>query len=262
MRNVLTIAGKELRIYLTTWTSYILFGAFMLITAYFFQVFVIRFQLDAQEMMQRQAAAMLEQMNLTDRVLLPVFANISVFFLFLLPVLTMRLIAEERRGKTLELLMTLPARPLEIVLAKYLAAVAIMATMLALTLVFPLLLHAFGTGEVSPVDWNTVWASYVGLLLMGAASVAVGLFTSAVTESQVIAAVVGFGTLLILYVIGGDPQGEGGAWQSLLEYLSITSHLEKFVRGIVRTSDVVYYLSLAFVGLFLTHRVVEAQRWR
>ncbi|MBI3178967.1 MAG: ABC transporter permease subunit [Deltaproteobacteria bacterium] len=261
MRNVLTIAGKELRIYLTTWTSYILFGAFMLITAYFFQVFVIRFQLDAQEMMQRQAG-MLEHLNLTDRVLLPVFANISVFFLFLLPVLTMRLVAEERRGKTLELLMTLPARPLEIVLAKYLAAVAIMGMMLALTVVFPVLLHAFGTGEASPVDWSTVLTSYVGLALMGAACVAVGLFTSAVTESQIIAAVVGFGTLLILYVIGGDPEGQGGVWQSVLDYLSITSHLEKFVRGIVRISDVAYYLSLAFVGLFLTHRVVEAQRWR
>ena len=113
-----------------------------------------------------------------------------------------------------------------------------------------------------PVDWGSVAVGYGGMFLLGAAFVAVGLFASSLTESQIVAVIVGFASLLMFYVIGLAARGEEGFWQQLLEYLSVTSHLEPFVRGLVRVSDVVYYLSLAFVGLFLTHRVVEAQRWR
>jgi ABC-2 type transport system permease protein len=264
MSNTLAIAGKELRVYLTTWTSYIIFGAFLLITAFFFQRLVVEYQFHSMQYMQMRSQQMMEQMNLTDWVMGPLFLNITVFFLFMLPILTMRLIAEERRGKTLELLMTSPVRPLEVVLGKYLAAAAVMAIMLCLTLVFPLLLQVFGTteGAQSPLDWNSVWVGYLGMGLLGASFVAVGLFTSSITESQIVAVIVGFAALLMFYVIGLAARGEEGFWQAFFAYLSITNHLESFVRGVVRVADVVYYLSLTFVGLFLTFRVVEAQRWR
>lgn len=263
MRNTLAIAGKETRVYLTTWTSYILFGAFMLITAFFFQRLVIEFQLRAMQFMQMQAQPMMEQMNLTDWVMAPLFMNITVFFLFMLPMLTMRLIAEEKKGKTLELLMTAPVRPIEIVLGKYLSAVAIMGIMLALTFIFPLLLQIYGGGSgASPLDWRSIAVGYGGMFLLGAAFVSVGLFASSVSDSQIIAVIVGFAVLLMFYVIGLAARGQEGFWQNFFQYMSVSAHLEGFVRGIVRVTDVVYYVSLIFVGLFLTFRVVEAQRWR
>jgi ABC-2 type transport system permease protein len=202
-------------------------------------------------------------MNLTDWVVGPVVVNASVFLLFLVPILSMRLFAEEHKGKTLELLMTTPVRPVEIVLGKYLAGLVVLCIMLGLTIVFPLLLEILGQGaESSPLDWHTVGASYLGLFLFGAACVAIGLLASSLTESQIVAAIVAFAVLLMLWVIGLAARGQEGFWQKLLEYLAITTHMESFVRGILKISDVVYYASLAFVGLFLTHRVVDAQRWR
>jgi ABC-2 type transport system permease protein len=263
MRNAVAIAAKDLRVYLTTWTSYILFGAFTFITAFFFYQLVKEFQLQLLELSQSRMQAALEQMNLTDWVMGPVFVNAGVFLLFLVPVLSMRLVAEERRGRTLELLMTTPVRPAEIVLGKYLAALVILAIMLILTMVFPMLLHVVGeSADTSPLDWNTIWVSYLGLYLFGAACIAVGLFASSLTESQIVAAIVSFAVLLLFWVIGLAARGQEGFMRQLLEYLSLTGHLESFVRGILKLSDVVYYLSLAFVGLFLAYRVVEAQRWR
>lgn len=264
MRNTIAIAGKETRIYLTTWTSYILAGAFLMVTAFFFYESVRQFLVMSQQYSMQQAEGMLEQMNLTDWVMAGVFHSVAFFFLFLLPILTMRLVAEERKTKTLELLLTAPVRPLEIVLGKYLGALLIMVLMLAVTVVFPLLLHIYGAsgGDAAPVDWNTVGAGYFGLFLLGAAFVAVGLFASAVTESQIIAVVVGWAILLMFYVIGVTAQGQEGPTRELLEHLGLLNHLETFIQGIVSLKSVVYYLSLAFVGLFLTYRVIEAQRWR
>jgi len=265
MGNILAIAGKDARVFLTTWTSYVLFGFFMLITAFFFGALVEQFQLISMQSMQSQQAWMLEQLNLTDMVMGNVFRNVGVFFLFMLPILTMRLLAEERKAKTLELLMTSPVRPLEIVLGKYFAALLIMSMMLALTLIFPVLLTIYGgtaQGGQSALDWHTVGVSYLGMFLLGAAFVAVGLLASAVTESQIVAVIISFAMLLIFFVIGFAARGQQGFWQGFFDYLSITNHLEDFVRGIIKVSSVVYYLSLVFVGLFLTYRVVEAQRWR
>ncbi len=264
MRNTLAIAGKDVRVYLTTWTSYILFGAFMLVTAFFFQELVEQYQSYSQQYLANQAAYMLEQMNLTDMVLGNVFRNVAVFFLFMLPIMTMRLMAEEKRGKTLELLMTAPVRPIEIVLGKYLAALVMMGIMLLLTLVFPLLLHIYGgtQGGESALDWSTVWVSYLGMFLLGAAFASIGVFASSVTESQIVAVIVSFSVLMMFFVIGFAARGQEGFWQQLFEYASITTHLEDFIKGVLKVSGLVYYTSVAFLGLFLTYRVVEAQRWR
>jgi ABC-2 type transport system permease protein len=263
VRNTLAIAGKECRVYLTTATSYVLFAAFVLITAFFFQRLVVEYQFRAMQYMQMQQAGMLEQMNLTDWVMGPLFLNITVFFVFMLPILTMRLIAEERRNHTLQLLLTSPVRPWEIVCGKYLSGVFLMAVMLALTLPFPLLLQVYGgSAAQSALDWRSVATGYGGMFLLGAAFVAVGLFSSAITDSQIVAVVTGFATLLMFYVIGMAARGQEGFWQNVCSYLAINTHLEAFVRGIVRLTDVVYYLTLAGIPLFLTYRVLEAQRWR
>jgi ABC-2 type transport system permease protein len=263
VRNIWAMCVKEMRIYMTTATSYVLMAAFLIISAFFFQRLVIEFQLRALQAMQMQDEAAMAQMNLTDWIMAPLFLNITVFFLFMLPILTMRLLAEERRQKTLELLMTAPIRPIEIVLGKFASGVLVMLLMLGSTVIFPVLLQRYGgAGQAAVLDWHCVASAYLGMALLGASFVAVGLFASALSDSQIVSVIVGFATLLLFYVIGLAARGQEGFWQSFLQYLSINTHLEGFVHGVIRSTDVVYYLSLTFVGLFMTHQVVEAQRWR
>src|SRR5262249_48930497 len=153
-----------------------------------------QFQYYSQQYVANQADYMLEQMNLTDMVMGNVFRNVGVFFLFILPILTMRLIAEEKKGKTLELLMTSPVRPSEIVIGKYLAALLMMVIMLGLTVIFPLLLQIYGgntlPGAAGPLDWGTIGVGYLGMFLLGASFLAVGLFASSISESQIVAVIV------------------------------------------------------------------------
>lgn len=261
--NVVTIAGKELRIYGTTAIAYVLVAGFLELTAFFFYLLMRDFQLRRLELAQQRAAAILDYVNLTDLVIGPMLSYVAMFFVFLLPVLTMRLFAAERSGKTLELLLSMPIGPAQIVLGKFLGAWLIMATMLALTLIFPISLQLFaGDADPNAVDWSTVAAGYLGMLLLGSAAVGVGLFASAITESQIVAVVIAFGVLLGLMVIGVAGRGQPEMIKAVLEYVSLGNHLNPFVRGIVRSVDVVYYLSLTFVGLYLSYRVVEAQRWR
>jgi ABC-2 type transport system permease protein len=263
MRGTLAIAGKETRVYFSTWLSYAVIALFLVITAYFFQALVRQFQFMVAQYMQMQAPQMTEQMNLTDMVMTPLLANTSVFFLFFVPIITMRLFAEERSKRTLELLLTSPVRPIEIVLGKYLAALLLLAVMLGATLVFPVVLQAFGNSAGETVlDWKSIWTGYLGLFLMGAAAVAIGLFASSLTDSMVIAAVLSFVALIVLYVIGFSAQGQTGFWKAFYEHVAISGHLEGFVRGIIRTPSLVYYTSLAVLGIFCTYLVVEAQRWR
>jgi ABC-2 type transport system permease protein len=187
-----------------------------------------------------------------------------VFFVFMLPILTMGLIAEERSGKTLALLLTSPIRPIEIVIGKYIAGVVLMGIMLALTLIFPLLLEGFGSGssDVLILDWNSIATGYLGMFLLGSGFVAIGLFASSLTESQIVAVVISFFITLMFIVIGIASKGQSETWAQIINYISATSHVEHFLRGIIRLQDVVYYLSMSFVGVFLSYRVVEAERWR
>ena len=260
--GALVIAGKDIRVYLTTWVSYVLFSIFLLISAFFFQRLVIEYQLQSIEFSQ-YAQHMLEQMNLTDWVVAPLFQNIVVFFVFMLPILTMRLIAEERKAKTLQLLLTSPIGPLEIVLGKFIAGVAMMGMMLGLTIIFPILLEVFGTSQgESILDWGSIAVAYLGMFLLGAAFVSVGLFASSLTDSQIVAVVVSFFVTLMLLVIGSAARGQEEGWAQLIQYLSVTNHIEYFLRGMIRLQDIVYYLSICFVGVFLSYRVIEAERWR
>jgi ABC-2 type transport system permease protein len=263
MSNILAIWKKETRIYFTTAISYVVIGLFAVIAAYFFLVLVSLYAQQSTQFMSMQAQQMLERMNFNDQVITPLFANCQVFFLFLIPVITMRLIAEEKSSKTMQLLMTTPVRPIEIVLGKYLAAATVTACMLSVTLVFPIILHVYGTGDGgnSSLDWASVLTGYLGMFLMGASFVAIGLFASSITESQVVAVVVGWVSLLLFWVIGWAGIGKEGFWTDLTGYLSLLNHLEGFARGMIRSADIIYYLSLITFGLFLTHRAVEAERW-
>lgn len=260
MGNVWTLAAKELRVYLTTPVSYALAGVYLLLTAFFFERLIAQFQTLQLYYQQQNQSALL---NLTDYVMTPMFFWMVAFLLFLLPLLTMRLIAEERRGRTLELLMTSPVRPIEIVLGKFLGSFLIMAGMIAMTLLFPLLLQWLGSSPAgSPLDWKTVFSGYAGVLLAGSAFLSLGLFTSSFTDSQLVAALLSLTLSVTFLVIGLAAPGLEGGWKAFFEHVSLAGHVSDFARGLVRVRALVYYGSLLGLGLFFTYRVVEAQRWK
>ena len=171
--------------------------------------------------------------------------------------LTMRLISEERKLGTWELLLTAPVREYEIVLGKFFSILLVLVGMLILTLYFPLLLLIFGDPDTGPI-----LTSYLGLFLLGSASVAIGIFASSLTPNQIVSAVVAGGILFglwFLWMVGSlipEPLGE------ILSYFSLSEHFPGFVRGVVDTRDLVYYLSVTAVFLFLSVRSIETERWR
>jgi ABC-2 type transport system permease protein len=170
----------------------------------------------------------------------------------------MRLLAEEKKIKTIELLMTSPVPIFAIVMGKYLAAMAVFTLMLGLTVYMPLLMWYYGS-----IQWLPILTGYLGIWLLGGVFIAVGLLASSLTENQIIAGFVGFGAVLILWLIGWLSQGMADSpLGPFLTYLSIGEHTENFIKGMIDTGDLVYQVSLILLGLFITHRVLESQRWK
>jgi ABC-2 type transport system permease protein len=258
-RNTWTIARREVGTYFTTPVAYVAMTAFMVISSFFFIQILQYFQRMSMQYMQMQAPQMMENLNLTDWVIRPLFLNIDVIFLLMIPILTMRLVAEERKGHTFELLMTCPVSSLQIVLGKYLASVFMVLVLLTLTLIYPVLLQVFSDGGL---DWATVFTGYLGMLLMGASFAAIGLIASSLTDSQIVAAVAGFFALLLIWVIGWASAGAGEPWNHILEHVSLMQHMDRFTKGLLGTDSLVYYLSIIVFGVFLSQRIVESQRWK
>jgi ABC-2 type transport system permease protein len=265
MRNVLAIARKELNVYFTTPIAYVVFAAMTFFASYFFIAAVKQFLEASMMAMQMPQYADPSRLNLTDFVIAPVVFNMGIFFAFVTPLVSMRLIAEERRQRTFELLMTTPVRPLEIVLGKYLGGLVIMGVTVGLLMLLPMILDFFaassGTGGSGGIEWQTTFAAYFGLFLWTAAALALGLFVSALTDSQAVAAIISILLLLLLWLASWMAGGAEGVTRDVLSYLSASQHLVNFVRGVFELKDLVYYLSWIVLAIFLTHRAVEAQRW-
>lgn len=256
LRPVLAIAAKEIRVATVSPIFYVVAGVFLAIVGLFFSQIVTIASLQSLQMMRFQGA--LPQLNLTALVFQPMFRNIHVILLLVIPLLTMRLLSEERKHKTVELLMTSPITLAQLVAGKYLAVLALYVGLLGVTLYMPLLLGLWGT-----IDWPTVLSGYLGLLLVGAVYLALGLLASSFTENQVSAGVVALGMILGLWVLGwASVTTEGSAMQPLLEHVSITAHFDHFIKGLLSVPSTVYLVSLVGFGLFLTHRVLDAGRWR
>jgi ABC-2 type transport system permease protein len=196
-------------------------------------------------------------LNVTDGVLRPLFSNFSVILLLLLPLVTMRLFAEERRSGTIELLLTYPVRDGAVLLGKFFAAFALYTLMIALTLLYPAILWYF-----APLEWGPVATGYLGLLLMGAAFLAVGVFASSLTENQIVAALVAFLILLMFWVVGWSADFADPAIARVLQHLSLTEHNDSFSKGVLETKDIVFYVNFTLVALFLALRSLEARRWK
>ena len=186
------------------------------------------------------------------------FLSVAQYLMLLFSaVLSMRLVAEERKLGTWELLLTVPVRDVEIIVGKFLGSLAVLAGMLALTLYYPILLIVFGDPDIGPI-----FTSYIGLLLLGSASLAVGLFASSLTTNQLVSAVFAGGLLFALWFLGAVAAFAPGGLGELLSYLSLSSHFPDFMRGVIDTRALVYYLSVTSLFLFFAVRSTEADRWK
>jgi len=265
MRGALAIAKKELNVYFTTPIAYVAFMVTAFFAAQFFTGSVEAYRAFASRVSpyEAQGQQMLEHLNLTDVVVSRLFASVGVFIVITAPFLSMRLIAEEKRARTFELLLTAPVRPLEIVLGKYVAALAVLAVTIGIVALFPasLTLVARGASGGSAIEWQTVATGLLGLFLLGAMSTAIGLFVSALTESVIVAALVSLIVLLGLWVVTVFTVGSEGPMRDLAQSVSSSEHLMPFLQGRIELKDVLYYLSFVVLGLWLTDRAIEAQRW-
>ena len=254
MRNVLAIAGKELRGYFASPIAYIVLGLFALVFGWFFYVPLAFFNRQSMQMGMGMGG-----MNISQMLIQPVFTNATVVMLFLLPAITMRTYSEEKRSGTIELLLTSPVTDTQIILGKFLGSMGLYATMLALTLIHMAILFLFT--DPNP-DWRPILSAYVGLLLMGGCFISVGLLISSLTRNQVVAATATFVVFLMLWVINWIGTFVGPTTQSILNQLSLTDHFDDFARGVIDTKHLVFYISFISLGLFLTAKAVDSERWR
>ena len=251
----LPVFKKEMRLYFGSPVAYVVFTFFLLISGWFFsQIFLYYSDISMRAFMQ---PGMGQNLNITENVMRPLFTNMSVVLLFFMPMLTMRLFAEEKKSGTIELLLTYPVRDGEVLAGKFLAAEALYAVLLALTLLYPALVASFAR-----VEWGPILTGYLGLVLTGGTFLAVGLLVSSLTENQIVAGFGTFGVLLALWIIGWGAEFAGGNLRSVLQYLSITDHMDTFSRGLIDTKDLVYYVTAIAFALFLTLRSLDSKRWR
>jgi ABC-2 type transport system permease protein len=259
MRNFLAIYTKEMRSYFVSPVAYVIAGVFLFLTGYLFRNILMQFNYWCLQFSQRQQYMQggMPNLNLNEMVVTQFFAVMDFIWLMVVPMLTMRLFAEEKKSGTIELLMTSPISTTQVLLGKFFAALSLYTAIVALTLVYCLILEAYGDP-----DWGPIWSAYLGYLLLGGTFIGVGVLASSLTENQIVAVLLAFGTLLLLWLIDWSASFAGPTAAKILSYLSIVQHLQDFQRGVIDTGDVVFYLSFTVFTLFLTTRVLESRRWR
>ncbi len=255
MNKASAIYGKELRYFFQSITAYVVISIFLVISGYFFFSMFRYYNLLSLQSIQSGFAS--GGLNLIDGVMRPLLGNISIIILLLLPLLTMRLMAEEKKQGTFELLSTYPVSDIETVWGKFLATMTVYALMIGCTLLYPAMLFYYAEPEIVPIV-----TGYLGLLLMGAAFIAMGTFFSSLTDNQIIAGVATFGASLFFLVIGWAAPFVGPRFAAVLAQISILYHFESFSKGVIETSDLTYYIFLTTFFLFLTVRSLESTRWK
>jgi ABC-2 type transport system permease protein len=254
MRNIFTICGKELRGYFASPIAYLLMALFGLIFGFFFYSATAFF---VNAGLRSQMTGNEQPMSVNEYVIAPLLSNASVVGLFLIPLISMRLFAEEKRSGTIELLMTSPLRDWEIIIGKWLGAMAMYLCVLAVSALNVGLLFAWGNP-----DWRPILTGYLGLILQGGTILALGTFISTTTKNQIIAGAATFSVCLLLWVLSWVTSYNDASWAHAVAYCSILTHFEPFSRGIIDSKDLVFYISAIFLGLFLTSRSLDSLRWR
>jgi gliding motility-associated transport system permease protein len=255
MSNILAIAHKELKSYFSSPIAYIVIGFFAFVYGYFYWVMLTYFVRASLQMGQMGGP---QSMNINEQLIRPLLSNVTVVVLFVMPMITMRTYAEEKRSGTIELLLTSPLTDTQIILGKFLGALALYAVMLAVTLIHIGILFIYGSPE-----WKPLVTAYLGLLLLGASFISLGLFISSLTKNQIVAGMVTFAVFLMFWVISWAGSVSSGGWVTdLTSYLSIIDHFDDFAKGVIDTKHLVYYISFICFGLYLTARSVDTERWR
>ena len=259
MRNALAIFNKETRSYFNSPIAYVVIGLFLLVSGIFFYLIISNFvticmRADMQAQYYRMAPP---KLNVNMMAIRPILHNMSIFALFFLPLITMRLYSEEKKTGTIELLLTSPVTNLESILGKFMAGGVLFLIMIALTFVYMILIFLYGNPEVGPI-----FAGYLGLLLLGLCYISFGVFFSTITDNQIVAAVSTVAFILFFWAIGWVSSFVSPGMGKIMENLSLIEHFEDFSKGVIDTKHIVYYLSFIFTGLFLSYVSIESARWR
>ncbi|MBC7236662.1 MAG: ABC transporter permease subunit [Chloroflexi bacterium] len=238
MKNVYHIARRELGAYFVSPIAYVVIAIYLAVVGGLFG-FILYYSREA-----------------TMRYVF--LHGVSILFLVLVTqVLTMRLLAEEQRMGTIELLLTSPVRDWEVVLGKFLAGLGVFIVMVLLTGYFVIVLLRVGDPDI-----GVLLSGYLGYILLGASLLAIGVFSSSLTQNQIVAAVVGIGITLVLWLTGALGEFVGSTLEGIVTYVPIFDHLQDLVRGVIDTKDIIYYLSVTALFLFLSVRVLESRRWK
>ena len=256
MTNILAIAQKELKSYFASPIGYVLLAVWALLYGFFYFAILNYFLRQSLQMGQFGMQGP-QAMNINQQLIRPLLQNVTILVLFLMPMLTMRTYAEEKRSGTIELLLTSPISDFQIIMGKFLGAMALYGVMLIITLIHIGLLFVFGNPE-----WKPIATFYLGLLLLGGCFISLGLFISSLTSNQIVAAVVNFAVFLLFWVITWVGSAWGPGAEAVIQRLSIIDPLDDFGKGVIDTRHLVYYLSFISFGLFLTAKSVDSERWR
>jgi ABC-2 type transport system permease protein len=255
MKQVFAVLRKELSI---TFASPIFYAAafiFLAVTGYFFWSNVAIYAYQSLQAARNPYLA--EGLNMSDMVVKPLFGDFALILLLMIPLITMRMYSEEKKSGTIELLFTYPLSDMAALAGKFMATLVVLLALLAGTLPSLIMLEVFGS-----LQWGVVISGYTGTLLLGAGFIALGIFTSSLTENQIVAAVLSFGALLILWLMGWAKTVVAPPLGEILARLSIINHMDSFVRGLIDTRDVVFYLLFILFWLFLTLRLLNSRFWR
>jgi ABC-2 type transport system permease protein len=255
MRMAWIIAKRDLGSFFNSPIFYVVTTVFLLIYSFIFFNILNFFSFQSFQAGQMQAMGV--NLNLNEMVIEPSFHNMSVILMMIIPIITMRSFADEKKMKTFRLLLSSPVHLREIIVGKFLACMVVVTVMVLISSYSIGFLFLLGEPELGPIV-----TGYLGILLMAGCYVSVGVFASSLTDNQIVAAVLTFGFSLFMWVIGWGAQATGSTAGQVLQFLSIVEHMEHFLKGLVDTSDLVYYFSFIFLSLFLCHRVLDSNRWR
>jgi ABC-2 type transport system permease protein len=259
MKNAIAVFNRELRSYFSSPMAYVVMFGFFLIAGWFFYnilSYFLNFAMRSE--MQAQYYRMAPTpINVNQIALRPFFHNIAIVMVFAVPLITMRLYAEEFRNGTIELLHTSPIKNIETIFGKYFAAVVLYAALVAGTFVYPIILFLHGKPEL-----GQILSSYLGMFLIGGAFVSVGIFISTLTDNQIVAGFLTIILLLFFWVVGWAEDSAGPVLGSILGYVSLLTHFDEFSKGVIDMKDVILYLSFSGFFLFLTYVSLESKRWR
>ena len=256
MGQVMAIFGKEMRSYFGSPIAYVMAGVFLLFSGFVFRNQVLEFH-DMSVFLQLAEREEKIQLNVNTDVVEPFFEFQTFIWMIVIPMLTMRLYAEEKRGGTYELLMTSPITSGQILMGKFLACYALylLIELMAFGYIGVLATHA-------QLDWGPIFSGALAVVLLGATFISVGILASSLTENQIIAAVLSFFLLILLWIIDWAARFSDDLFFMILKFLSLLEHTRDMIRGVVDTHDVVFFVSAVAFFLFVTHTVLESRRWR